>query len=106
MPKTISKNDTTQIIGGVFTDRSKAEYATTKLNQLGYSTDDIQTVVLLNDKQAEGAYRDALVGRGVAESQALFYERAVREGKILLAVHNVTEPAPTVHATCAKTLRA
>jgi hypothetical protein len=96
MPQTISKNDRTQIIGGVFPDRAKADCAATQLNQIGYSAEDLQTVVLLDKKQAENAYRDALVGRGVAESQALFYERAVREGKVLLAVHNVTDPRPVI----------
>jgi uncharacterized membrane protein len=57
---------------------------------------DIQTVVLLNDEQADEASRDALVGRGIAESQALFYEKAIKNGKILVAVHNVTDAAPVI----------
>jgi hypothetical protein len=32
----------------------------------------------------------------VAPSQALFYDRAIREGRVLIAVHNVTEPARVI----------
>jgi uncharacterized membrane protein len=32
----------------------------------------------------------------VAESQALYYDKAVRNGKILVAVHNVVDPAPVI----------
>jgi uncharacterized membrane protein len=60
------------------------------------SEQDIQVVVVLNDKQAKEAFTDALVGRGFAESQALFYDKAIRSGKILVAVYNVTKPAPVI----------
>jgi uncharacterized membrane protein len=96
MPKTINKTDQTQIIGGVFTDSAKADNAVQQLREEGIAAENIQVVVLLNDKQNESALRDAIAGRGIAESQALYYERAVREGKVLVAVHNVTEPAPVI----------
>jgi hypothetical protein len=96
MPETISKTDNRQIIGGVFSSRTNADKAVQALRELGVPKQDIQVVVMLNDKQATNAARDALVGRGVAESQALFYEKAVRSGKILVAVHNVTDPAPII----------
>jgi hypothetical protein len=49
-----------------------------------------------------GAFSDreqadkAMVGRGFAESQAAFYDKAIREGKTLVAVHNVTDPKPVI----------
>jgi hypothetical protein len=93
MPETISKVDNRQIIGGVFSNRNNANKAIQAFRDLGVVEPDIQVVVTLNDKQAKEAYTDALVGRGFVESQALFYEKAIREGKILVAVHNVTDPA-------------
>ena len=96
MPQTISKTDNTQIIGGTFSNRKNADQAIEALHEQGVPDRDIQTVVLLNDKQADEASRDALVGRGIAESQAIFYEKAVKSGKILVAVHNVTDPAPII----------
>jgi hypothetical protein len=96
MPETISKTDNLQIIGGVFSDRNNADKAVQALRELGVPDQNMQVVVMLDDKQAGRAYTDALVGRGVAESQALFYDKAIRSGKILVAVHNVTDPAPVI----------
>jgi len=96
MPETITKIGDYQIIGGVFSNRKNADKALEDLRDLGIPEQDIQVVVTLDDKQAKDAYTDALVGRGVAESQALFYDKAVRSGKILVAVHNVTDPAPVI----------
>ena len=96
MPETISKNDNRQIIGGVFSDRANADNAVQELRELGVPDSNIQVVVMLEGEQTRQAYTDALVGRGIAESQALFYDKAVRSGKILVAVHNVTDPAPVV----------
>ncbi|HEX4141877.1 MAG TPA: hypothetical protein VHY09_16125 [Candidatus Methylacidiphilales bacterium] len=96
MPETISKKDNRQIIGGVFSNRSDADKAVKQLRELPVPDGDIQVVVMLDGEQAERAYTDSLVGRGVTEAQALFYDRAIREGKILVAVHNVTEPGPVI----------
>jgi hypothetical protein len=96
MPETINKTGDRQIIGGVFAKRENADNAVNELREIPIPNEDIQVVVLLDDKQTDRAYTDALVGRGVAESQALFYDRAVREGKILVAVHNVTKPGPVI----------
>jgi hypothetical protein len=92
MPETISKTDNRQIIGGLFSDRENADNAVKEFRELGIPDQDIQVVVMLEGKQAKDAYTNALVGRGVAESQALFLDKAVRNGKILVAVHNVTVP--------------
>ena len=96
MPATISKTDDRQIIGGLFSNRENADKAVQAFRELGVPDDNIQVVVVLNDNQAKEAYTDALVGRGVSESQALFYDKAIREGKILVAVHNVADPAAII----------
>ncbi len=96
MPQTISKNSNTQIIGGTFSDRENADKALEAFRELGIPDQNLQVVVQLDDRQAAQAYTDALVGRGVSESQALFYDQAVRQGKILVAVHNVVSPSPVI----------
>jgi hypothetical protein len=98
MPKTINQTDNRQIIGGIFSDRKNADKAVQALREADVPESDIQVVVMLNEKQAKDAYKDSLVGRGFAESQALFYSKAVSEGKILVAVHNVTDAAPVIEA--------
>jgi hypothetical protein len=96
MPATISKTPDSQIIGGVFSNRDNADRAIRSLRDLGIADDNIQAVVMLDGKQTENAFKDSLIGRGISESQALFYDKAIREGKILVAVHNVTNPAPVI----------
>jgi len=96
MPETISKTEDRQIIAGVFSKREDAEQAIAAFLNLGINDQNIQVVVQLDEKQAEQAYTDAMVGRGFAESQAEFYDRAIREGKTLVAVHNVIEPKPVI----------
>ena len=92
MAETISKNSSSQIIGGTFSNRENADKAVQAFRDMGVPEANLQVVVQLTDRQANEAYTDSLTGRGVSQSQALFYDRAVREGKILVAVHNVTDP--------------
>ncbi len=96
MPETISKNNTTQIIGGTFSNRENADRAIQAFRELGIPEQNLQVVVQLDEKQADEAYTDALRGRGVSESQAVFYDKAIREGKTLVAVHNVIDPKPVI----------
>ncbi len=96
MPETINQTDNRQIIGGVFSHRQNADDAIEDFREIGVPEQDIQVVVTLNPKQTSASYKDSLVGRGFADSQAVFYENAVREGKILVAVHNVLDPAPII----------
>jgi hypothetical protein len=96
MPETISNLDNRQIIGGVFSSRENADKAIEAFRNQGIPEQNIQVVVQLTNKQADEAYSDALVGRGFSESQALFYDKAIRSGKILVAVHNVTDPAAVI----------
>jgi hypothetical protein len=92
MPGTINKVDNRQIIGGVFSKRENADKAISAFREWGVPEQDIQIVVQLRPGEAEDAYISAMVGRGFAESQTLFYDKAVREGKILVAIHNVVQP--------------
>jgi len=96
MPETISKTANRQIIGGVFSNQNNADSALQALADLGVPHQDIQVVVMLNTQQTKEAFTNVLVARGIAESQARFYDEAVRSGKILIAVHNVTDPAPVI----------
>ena len=96
MPRTIDTTDTGQIIGGMFSNRYNADKAVRDFRDLGVPDRDIQIVVALSDKQAREAFTNSLVGNGAAESQALFYEKAIRSGKLLVAVHNVTDPATII----------
>jgi hypothetical protein len=96
MPQTISKTNELQIIGGIFSDREKSDNAVQQLREAGVPDANIQVVAMIDGEQAERAYTDAMVGRGIAENQARFYDRAVRDGKIFVAVHNVTEPGPVI----------
>jgi hypothetical protein len=92
MAETISNNNTTQIIGGTFSNRQNADKALQAFRELGVPEENLQVVIQLTDREAKDAYTDALTGRGIAQSQAIFYDRAVREGKTLVVVHNVVDP--------------
>jgi hypothetical protein len=97
MPETITKNlDNTQIIAGVFSNQENADKAIEAFREAGVPEENIQVVIQLTEGEAEEASKDALVGRGFAESQALFYENAVKNGKFLVAVHEVIDPAAII----------
>jgi hypothetical protein len=96
MPDTINQSEHLQIIGGAFSNRSDAEKAIAAFRTLGVPDQNIQVVVQLDSKQADSIYTDSMVGRGFARSQAEFYDKAIREGKTLVAVHNVTNPKPVI----------
>jgi hypothetical protein len=92
----MSRVDNRQIIGGVFSKRENADKAIDAFRQWGVPEQDIQVVVQLDPDEAGDVYISAMVGRGFAESQALFYDEAIREGKILIAIHNVANPKPII----------
>src|ERR1017187_4182720 len=96
MPKTINKISETQIIGGTFSNRENADKAVKAFHALGVSQANLQVLVLLNEKQAKDAYTDMLSDRGFSQSQARYYDKAVREGKVLVTVYEVTDPAPII----------
>jgi len=52
--------------------------------------------VQLNDKQTDTVYTDILTDRGFADSQARFYDKAVRNGKILVVAYNVDDASEVI----------
>jgi hypothetical protein len=96
MPETISSTNNLQIIGGTFSNRDNADQAIEAFRQLGIPEQNMQVVIQLDDRQADQAYTDTLTARGVSELQAFFYDEAIRNGKTLVVVHNVINPAPVI----------
>ncbi len=93
MPETISRTSQGQIIGGTFTSSDNADKAVRAFQELGISPNDIEVVVQLNEtKDTDKMWAD----RGFAESQADYYEQAIRDGKILVVVYGVVDPAPVI----------
>jgi hypothetical protein len=95
MPQTIDKTSIGQIIGGTFTNRENADKAVKAFVDAGVPATDIQMVVQLSE-QPKAAYTDILSDRGFAENQARYYDQAIRDGKVLIAVSNVVDPAPII----------
>jgi hypothetical protein len=96
MPKTIDKTYEGQIIGGIFANEVNAEKAVEAFEELEISPDDIEIIVQLEGEQAKEVYIDILSDRGFSESQALYYDKVIREGKVLVVVSEVTDPAPVI----------
>jgi hypothetical protein len=96
MPQTIVKTDKEQIIGGTFSDRKNANDALEAFREMGIPEQNIQIVVQLKENQAKEVYSDLLTDRGVAQTQAAFYEKAVHEGKTLIVIYGVVEAAPVI----------
>jgi hypothetical protein len=92
MPKTIDKTYEGQIIGGIFSNEENAEKAMEAFEELDISSDDIEIFVQLEGDQAEDVYSDTLSDRGFSEYQAIYYGKAIREGKVLVVVSEVTDP--------------
>jgi len=70
MPETIYKSGNRRTMGGVFSCRVNADKAIQAFRDLGVSEQDIHEVVSIND--------------------------TLRDGKILVTVHNVKDPAPII----------
>jgi hypothetical protein len=95
MPQTINKTNLGQIIGGTFSNRDDADKAVKAFVEAGVPAANIQMVVQLSE-DPKTAYTDILSDRGFAASQATYYDQAIREGKVLVAVSDVAEPAPII----------
>ncbi len=96
MPQTINKTIDGQIIGGTFSDRENADKAVEAFSELGIPASNIEVIVQLNDEQTKQVYTDILTDRGFSNSQARYYDTAIREGKVLVVVYGVLEPAPVI----------
>ncbi len=96
MPETITKTSEGQIIGGTFSSREKADKAIKAFRELGVLASNITEVAQAFESPAKDASSDLLSDRGFAQSQTDYYEKAVREGKIVVAVYGVVDPAPII----------
>jgi hypothetical protein len=96
MPKTIDETYEGQIIGGIFSNEDNAEKAVEAFEELNISSDDIEVIVQLEGEQAADVYTDILSDRGFSESQAVYYDKVIREGKVLVVVSEVTDPASII----------
>jgi hypothetical protein len=96
MPQTIDKTFHGQIIGGIFSSRENADKAVQAFKDMDISPDNIQEVVQLHENQVPDASTDILTDRGFSESQARYHEKCVNEGKFLVAIHEVINPAPII----------
>ena len=96
MPKTIDKTYEGQIIGGIFANEDNAEKAVEAFEELNISSDDIEVIVQLEGDQTKDVYTDILSDRGFSESQALYYDKVIRAGKVLVVVSEVNDPAPII----------
>jgi len=96
MPQTKTRTSEGQIIGGTFSDRENADEAIEAFQEAGISPSDIEVIVQLNEKQSKQVYTDVLSDRGFSDSQARYYDKAVREGKTLVAVYGVTDAKPVI----------
>jgi hypothetical protein len=96
MPKTIDKTYEGQIIGGIFANEDNAEKAVEAFEDMDISSDDIEVIVQLEGNQTKDVYTDLLSDRGFSESQAVYYDKVIRAGKVLVVVSEVTEPAEVI----------
>jgi len=96
MPQTINPANESQIIGGIFSSHDHADQAVAAFRELGISPDNLQVVVKLNRDEHEDSYTSSLLARGFSESHALYFNQVVRQGKVFVAVYNVTDPAAVI----------
>ena len=96
MPKTLTKDANAQIIGGAFAHRENADKALADFRALGVPEQNIQVVVQVNEKMPDTAYTDILTDRGMTQAQANYYDKAVRNGRTLIVIQGVVDPAPII----------
>jgi len=96
MPQTLNKTFQGQIIGGTFTNRENADQAVEAFLELGIEQGDIQLIVQMVEKPQDNVYKDILTDRGSADAQASYYDEQIRDGKILVVVHNIVDPAAVI----------
>jgi hypothetical protein len=96
MPQTINKTADVQIIAGVFSDRKNSDKALAAFQELGVLREDIQVLVQPDKDTTTKVYSNELRARRFSEAQAPYYDEAIKNGKIFVAVHNVMDPDPIV----------
>jgi len=83
MPRTVSKTYEVQIVGGIFSTRENDDKRIEGFPNLDIPQQNIQVVVEIDSKQAKEAFTGAVV-------------KAIRNGNILVAAHNVANPASII----------
>jgi hypothetical protein len=96
MPQTIAKTFHGQIIAGTFSNRDDAELAIEAFRDFGVFPSDIQVLPLADEKEGKNVYAQILADRGFSQPQALYYDQLIRDGKIMVAIHSVTNPGPII----------
>src|ERR1700753_2099378 len=96
MPQTINKSDDLQIIAGVFSDRENADKAIVEFQKAGVPAQNIEMVFQPKEGSAPQDYVTDLQKGGIAESQAKYYDKAIRARKLFIAVSGVTDPKPII----------
>lgn len=93
MPK---KSYEGQIIGGLFSSRRTADEAIEALQELDISPDDIEEFVQLDEIQSKQPHLEILSNRGFSDGQSVYYDKEIRNGKILVVVYDVADPGPVL----------
>jgi hypothetical protein len=96
MPETIEKTFRGQVIAGTFANLENAKEAVRAFEEIGIARTDIEVVALPDGERTKAANTDILSDRGFADSQARYYEKSIREGKVLVVVSDVEEPGPII----------
>jgi hypothetical protein len=97
MPQTIATTKQgARIIGATFADRANASRAVEALEELGVSPVNIQVVTQLNAQAVKDLYTDILSDRGFTHDQAEHYDELIRQGRTLVAVYDIVDPAPVI----------
>jgi len=92
MPQTINKMADLQIIAGVFSERENADKAIAAFQEVGVPNQNIEVLVEADKNGTNPDYATKLQEKGFVEPHARYYDKAIRDGKIFVAVYNVTEP--------------
>jgi hypothetical protein len=96
MPQTIDRTFHGQIIAGTFSSRDDVEAAIQAFRNSGVFPSDIQVLPLAGEEEGEDVYAEILADRGFSSPQAFYYDKEIRDGKILIAIHAVTDPAAII----------
>jgi hypothetical protein len=90
MPQTLNNTYESKVIGGIFSNRENADKAVKAFQDSDISPENIQ-IIQLDRQQTKDPCASFLVSRGFTHSQALYYDKAVRVGRILVAVYEVAD---------------
>jgi hypothetical protein len=96
MAQTLGTTFHGQIIAGTFAHRDNAEDAIAAFREFGVFPSDIQVLPLEHDPLGKDVYSEILTERGFSQPQAFYYDQMIHEGKTLVAIHGVTDPATII----------